>query len=40
MLPKVRGCHILAGGSSCREQIEQGAGRRTKHLAEMIAEAL
>ncbi len=41
MLPKVRAadrdCLILADGFSCREQIEQGAGRKTHHLAEVIA---
>jgi FAD/FMN-containing dehydrogenase/Fe-S oxidoreductase len=31
---------ILADGFSCREQIEQGTGRRTLHLAEAIAEAM
>jgi Fe-S oxidoreductase len=41
MLPKVRAadrdCIIIAGGFSCREQIEQGARRSTKHLAEVVA---
>ncbi len=44
MLPKVRSaapdCLIVADGFSCREQIEQASGRRTKHLAEVIAAAL
>jgi FAD/FMN-containing dehydrogenase/Fe-S oxidoreductase len=44
MLPKVRAAGpdslILADGFSCREQIEQGSGRKTRHLAELIAEAL
>jgi Fe-S oxidoreductase len=44
LLPKVReadgGTAILADGFSCREQIEQGSGRRTVHLAELIAESL
>jgi FAD/FMN-containing dehydrogenase/Fe-S oxidoreductase len=31
---------LLANGFSCREQIEQGTGRRTKHVAELIAEAM
>jgi hypothetical protein len=39
-LPRVRAassdCLILANGFSCREQIEQGAGRRTRHLAEIM----
>jgi hypothetical protein len=28
---------ILADGFSCREQIEQGTGRPTLHLAELLA---
>ncbi len=44
MLPRVRAadrdCLILADGFSCREQIEQGAGRKTSHLADIIAAAL
>ena len=44
MLPKVRAadrdCLVLADGFSCREQIEQGSGRKTRHLAELVAEAL
>jgi Fe-S oxidoreductase len=43
-LPRVRAasrdCLILANGFSCREHIEQGAGRRTRHLAEIIATAM
>ena len=42
LLPRVRAadrdCLVLADGFSCREQIEQGAGRKTHHLAEIIAE--
>jgi hypothetical protein len=34
-----RDCPILADGISCREQIEQGTGRRTSHLADIIAMA-
>ncbi|MGB9166790.1 MAG: (Fe-S)-binding protein [Rhodomicrobium sp.] len=41
LLPRVRAadrdCLVLADGFSCREQIEQGAGRKTHHLAEIIA---
>ncbi len=44
LLPRVRQAGadtlILADGFSCREQIEQGTGRRTRHLAEVIAGAL
>lgn len=44
MLPKVRAasqdCVIVADGFSCREQIEQGAGRKTRHLAEVAASFL
>ena len=44
MLPKVRAAAqetvILANGFSCREQIEQGSGRKTRHIAEVIAEHL
>ena len=44
LLPRVptagHDCLILADGFSCREQIDQGAGRRTRHLAEVIAAAL
>jgi len=31
---------ILANGFSCREQIEQGAGRATLHVAELLARGL
>jgi hypothetical protein len=41
LLPKVRAASpdtiILANGFSCREQIEQGSGRETLHIAEVIA---
>jgi len=41
LLPTVRAAEpetvILANGFSCREQIEQGTGRATLHLAELIA---
>jgi hypothetical protein len=41
LLPAVRaadgGTAIVASGFSCREQIEQGAGRRTLHVAELLA---
>jgi hypothetical protein len=30
---------VLADGYSCREQIEQGTGRRTLHVAELINDA-
>ena len=44
LLPKVsaadRDCLILADGFSCREQIEQGTGRKTSRLAEIVATAL
>jgi hypothetical protein len=44
VLPRLRAAPadtlILADGFSCREQIEQGTGRRTLHLAEAIAEAM
>ncbi len=44
MLPKVRQARddtvILANGFSCREQIEQGSGRKTRHIAEVIAQQL
>ncbi len=40
ILPMVRGqdeaTAILADGFSCREQIEQGTGRRTRHVAEAL----
>ena len=41
LLPAVRGAPgdtlILADGFSCKEQIEQGTGRRALHLAEFNA---
>jgi FAD/FMN-containing dehydrogenase/Fe-S oxidoreductase len=44
LLPTVRaapaGVLILANGFSCREQIEQGAGRSTMHTAELLARGL
>ncbi len=44
MLPKVRAARadtlIIANGFSCREQIEQGTGRDTQHIAEVIADRL
>ncbi len=44
LLPRVRAadadCLIIADGFSCREQIEQGTGRKTRHLAEVIAAAI
>ncbi|MCC3771705.1 (Fe-S)-binding protein, partial [Streptomyces sp. UNOC14_S4] len=44
LLPAVRqappGAELLADGFSCRTQLEQLAGRRARHLAEVLAEAL
>jgi Fe-S oxidoreductase len=44
LLPRIREANtetlILADGFSCREQIEQGTGRKTLHLAEAIQMAL
>jgi FAD/FMN-containing dehydrogenase/Fe-S oxidoreductase len=44
LLPAVRAADeamlVLADGFSCREQIEQGAGRKALHVAEVMAEAL
>jgi Fe-S oxidoreductase/FAD/FMN-containing dehydrogenase len=44
LFPKVRGSsdetRIVANGFSCREQIEQATGRRTQHLAELLAESV
>jgi Fe-S oxidoreductase len=41
LLPKVRAAPpetiVLANGFSCREQIEQALGRKTTHIAELIA---
>jgi hypothetical protein len=31
---------VLTNGFSCREQIEQGAGRKTLHAAELAAQCL
>jgi Fe-S oxidoreductase len=44
LLPAVREAAsdtlILADGFSCREQIEQGSGRGTMHLADLLAERM
>ncbi|WP_405507776.1 FAD-binding and (Fe-S)-binding domain-containing protein [Streptomyces cyaneofuscatus] len=44
LLPAVRGsepgAEVLADGFSCRTQLDQLAGRRARHLAEVIAEGL
>ncbi|PKV86390.1 FAD-binding and (Fe-S)-binding domain-containing protein [Streptomyces sp. TLI_146] len=44
LLPAVRaarpGTEVLADGFSCRTQLEQLAGRRARHLAEVLAEGL
>jgi Fe-S oxidoreductase len=44
LLPRVRAASaqtaILADGFSCREQIEQGSGRATLHIAELLAERM
>ena len=44
LLPAVRGAPpevaILTNGFSCREQIEQGTGRTTLHVAELAAKQL
>jgi len=44
LLPRVRQAaaetHILSNGFSCREQIEQGTGRSTVHIAELLARHL
>ncbi|MEV7914857.1 FAD-binding and (Fe-S)-binding domain-containing protein [Streptomyces fimicarius] len=44
LLPAVReagpGTELLADGFSCRTQLDQLAGRRARHLAEVIAEAI
>jgi Fe-S oxidoreductase len=44
LLPAVRQADpatlIVTDGFSCREQIEQGSDRRTRHVAEVIADAL
>ena len=44
ILPAVRAVAedtlILADGFSCREQIEQGTGRATMHIAELLFERI
>ena len=44
LLPRVRTADsdtlVLANGFSCREQIEQGTGRKTLHAAELAAQCL
>jgi Fe-S oxidoreductase len=44
MLPAIRNAGadavILANGFSCREQIEQCTGRKTMHIAELLAGSL
>ncbi|MEU1123149.1 FAD-binding and (Fe-S)-binding domain-containing protein [Streptomyces sp. NPDC005899] len=44
LLPSVRaappGAELLADGFSCRTQLDQLAGRRARHLAEVLAEGL
>jgi Fe-S oxidoreductase len=44
LLPAVRSAAgdtvLLADGFSCREQIEQGTGKQTQHLAEVILAAI
>jgi len=44
LLPAVRAAHadtlVIADGFSCREQIAQGTGRDTRHLAEVLRTAL
>ncbi|HEX5690028.1 MAG TPA: hypothetical protein VFX76_08495, partial [Roseiflexaceae bacterium] len=44
LFPAVRaldsGTDIVAMGTSCRHQIADGVGRRARHLAEVLAEAL
>jgi len=44
LLPAVRQAAedtiILTNGFSCKEQIEQGAGRRSMHIAELALRAL
>jgi Fe-S oxidoreductase len=44
LLPRVRrlppDALILADGFSCREQIERHGGRRTRHIAELLAERM
>jgi hypothetical protein len=31
---------VVTNGFSCREQIEQGAGRQTLHIAQLVMKAL
>jgi Fe-S oxidoreductase len=44
LFPRLRaapaGDIVLANGFSCREQIEQGTGRNTLHIADLLARAL
>src|SRR3954454_3119056 len=44
LAPRVRAADsetlVLTNGFSCREQIEQGAGRKTLHVAELAAQRL
>jgi FAD/FMN-containing dehydrogenase/Fe-S oxidoreductase len=43
LLPQLRAAPdklVIANGFSCREQIEQLSGRETKHVADLLAEAL
>jgi Fe-S oxidoreductase len=41
LLPRIRSCDsgtlLIVNGFSCREQIEQGTGRPTLHVAELLA---
>ena len=42
LFPRVRAAEgeVIADGFSCRTQIEQGTGRRAKHLAEVVRDQL
>lgn len=44
LFPKVRNCPeevaLIASGTSCRHQIEDGTGRRAKHPISLFREAL
>ena len=44
LFPAIRshaeGVGVVAEGVSCRQQIEQGTGRRALHLVEVLADAL
>ncbi|MCC6777157.1 MAG: hypothetical protein IT537_11080 [Hyphomicrobiales bacterium] len=44
LLPRVRQAtaqwYILSNGFSCREQIEQGTGRATLHIVELLGRHL